>query len=271
MHPFLKLYNISSQFSIFFTILLTLSVNFLIIFIGDEMKHNEMLKTNSILVFEAVNQGYDTIIKLTEHLGLGHATVEKVCTDLVNRKILISEKLKSGAKGRCAFSYSVCRDHYCAYVEESEECFSCILINMSQYAIERFDKRKFVYSVPLSEVISRVDKAITSRDDYTTFCKGIYISCNDDTASLIPPYFKRINKEDFIVNALKSDDKISVFEFPNKCILSIYGNIIHTNAKRRGIEHVFTPDEIFKIKKPFYEEIFLALQMSAFKELKLLI
>lgn len=235
------------------------------------MKHNEMLKANSLLVFGAIKNGYDTILKLTEHLGIGHATIEKICTDLVSRKILIAEKKKLGVKGRCAVSYAVCPEHYCAYIEESNECFSCILINMQKYAIERFDKRKFVVTVPLSEVISRVDRTITAREDYSVFCRGIYIVCTDETASLMPSYFKRINKEEFIVNSLKSDDKISLFEFPDKCILSTYGKVIYTKAKRKGIEHVFTPDEVFKIKKPFYEEIFSALQMSALNELKHLI
>lgn len=232
------------------------------------MKHEEMLKINSINVFNEISNGISTVLEISKRLGISHTTVEKVCDDLTKRKFIKTYTEKQGTPGRRKVKYAVSDLHYCVYVEESKECFSCIFINTELYAIERFDKIKFVYTIPLSEVVQRVVRSITLRDDYKKFCHGVYVSCYEESAPLFPKEFNIINKEEFIANSLKTDNEILLFEFPQKCILSVYGNIIHTNAKRKGIEHVFTPNKIITLKKPYFEEIFSSLKACAIENMK---
>lgn len=235
------------------------------------MKHYEMLKNNSLNVFRAVLDGQNTIQALIDNLNIGHTTIEKICTTLVDKRILSAYTEKRSTRGRPEVKYSLCSNHYSVYIEEDNEFFSCILIDANQYAIDRFDKQKFVYSVPLCEVIQRINSTLLERDDYERFCRGIFIECSDESAKYLPDTFKRISKHELISKAFTKEDEISIFEFPDKCILNIYGNIIQTNAKRKGIERVLTIDKIYEFKKPFYEEIFASLQKITIKEIENLI
>jgi hypothetical protein len=238
---------------------------------GDNMKHSEMHKKNLLSVFCAVLDGDNTLQRLIENLSIGHTTIEKACTTLVDRRILSAYKEMKGISGRPEYNFSLCSSHYCVYIEENEQYFSCILIDANQYAIDRFDKQKFVYSVSLEEVIKRISDTLRERDDFETFCRGIFIDCSDESAKYLPSNFTRIKKYDFIANALKNDDEISIFEFPDECIINVYGNIIKTEAKTKGILRVFPNAQVYVIKKPFYEEIFASLQKITIKEIKNLI
>ena len=120
---------------------------------GDNMKHSEMHKKNLLSVFCAVLDGDNTLQRLIENLSIGHTTIEKACTTLVDRRILSAYKEMKGTSGRPEYNISLCSSHYCVYIEENDQYFSCILIDANQYAIDRFDKQKFVYSVSLEDVI----------------------------------------------------------------------------------------------------------------------
>ena len=238
---------------------------------GDEMKHSEMRKNNSLTVFRAVLNGQNTYQKLIESLNIGHTTIEKVCTSLVDRRILNAYKEHSDSHGRPEFKFSLCTNHYSVYIEEDENYFSCILIDANQDAIDRFDKQKFVYSVPLKEVIARISNTLRERDDFETFCRGIYINCSDESAKYLPSDFTRIDKCEFISNAMMRDDEISIFEFPDKCVINAYGNLINTSAKTKGILRVLPNVKVYPVEKPFYEEIFVSLQMITLKEIEKMI
>jgi len=238
---------------------------------GDDMKHSEMRKSNSLEVFRAVLNGHNTIQCLIENLNIGHTTIEKICTSLVDKRILSSYKEIKDTCGRPEFKFSLCPSHYSAYIEENEQYFSCILIDANQYAIDRFDKQKFVYSVPLDEVIKRISDTLRQRDDFDAFCRGIFIDCSDESAKYLPSDFTRISKYEFIANAMRNDNEIYISEFPDKCIINVYGNLINTDARVRGIQHVFPNATVYTIKKPFYEEIFASLQRITLKEIENLI
>ncbi len=235
------------------------------------MKHDEMLKSNTLNVFRAVLAGHNTIQRLVDNLSIGHTTIEKICTSLVDKRILIAYTEKRAGRGRPEVKYSLCTNHYCVYIEEDEQFFSCILINANQYAIERFDKQKFVYCVSLQEVIERIHTTLLERDDFERFCRGVFIECSDESAKYLPKDFNRISKHELISNAFKKDDEISIFEFPDKCIINVYGRLLSTNAKRKGIERVLCVDKVYEFKKPFYEEIFASLQKIAINALEGLI
>ena len=226
------------------------------------MKHEEMLRINSINVFNEIAAGVDTVSKISKNLNISHTTVEKVCEILIRLKVINAHTESTNSRGRPLVRYSITDKHYSVYIEESNARFSCIFIDANSYAIDRFDKRKFIKYVSLEEVVGRVSRAITMRDDYKRFCRGVFVFCEDESIGYFPKEFTRITREDFIAQYLKTDNEILLFEFPTKCILSIYGKIIHTNAKRKGIEHVFTPDRVLKIKEPFYEEIFESLKFA---------
>ena len=234
-----------------------------------KMKHEEMLKINSINVFNEILNGVDTVSKISKSLNISHTTVEKACEILTKLKVIKSHSENNNSRGRPLVKYSIADNHYSVYIEESEHRFSCIFIDATSYAIDRFDKRKFISYVSLEEVVGRVSRAITMRDDYKRFCRNVFVYCGDESAQYFPGEFTRIEtREEFIAQYLKTDNEIVLFEFPTRCILSVYGKIICTNAKRKGIEHVFTPDRILKIKEPFYEEIFESLKFATLDKIK---
>ena len=230
-----------------------------------------MRKNNSLTVFRAVLEGQNTYQKLIENLNIGHSTIEKICTSLVDKRILNAYKEHSNTNGRPEFKFSLCTSHYSVYIEEDDNFFSCILIDANQDAIDRFDKQKFVYSVPLEEVINRISNTLRERDDFEVFCRGIFIACSDESAKYLPSDFIRIDKCEFISDAMKCDDELSIFEFPDKCIINTYGRLISTSAKTKGILRVLPDAKVYTVKKPFYEEIFVSLQKITLKEIEKLI
>lgn len=231
------------------------------------MRHDEMLISNCTDILRQIINGCHTISQISKGADLSSTTVEKICDILLEKRIIKSRILRTSSVGRPKMEYFVSDLHYCVYVEESENYFKCIFINTNQYAIDRFDKRKFISAVPLQEVVKRVVRAITMRDDYKRYCRGVFVYCNDESAQFLPNDFKRVTREEFISSSLKTENEILLFEFPSRCIISINGRIFNTSATREQIEHVLTPDRILTYEQPFYNEIFLSLQQAALKDL----
>ena len=233
------------------------------------MKHNGMQKVNLFNAFSAICNGCNTSAKLMKSINIGHSSVSNIISRLEELKMInISYQTNpENPHGRKISVFSVSPLNYSVFIEEHKECFSCIFINANLRAIERFDKVKYYSGISLKTVLERVENKIVHRDDFEKHCKGIYISCFDETAELLPDYFTRIVPEFFVAEALKTNNEINLFVFPKKRILSLYGQTIETTASLFDIKKVLNPDKIIITEDEFYEEIFIALQKMTIKKM----
>lgn len=234
------------------------------------MNYNKNFKLICQEIFCLINDGYNTVLNLAEKTDLNPTAITDICKTLSEKGLINMTINKTGAKGRPAYQFSISKDHYCAYIEENKDYFSCILIDITGKAIERINKVKSSL-VDNSDIIERFLRDIKIFDNNRKLCRNIYIDCTDQTASLLSSEFTRIESKEIVVKALKKDEELSLFLFNDECMLNLYGKITKSSANKEFLLNSFNFDKIYEFNAPFYEEIFDAISKLVFEEMKKLI
>ena len=231
------------------------------------MNKEELQRFNRISVFEAILAGENTISAIASKTGLNPFSVKETCRFLIDKGLIYEKADLHSNTGRPPVRFYPTDNHFCAYIEENDDLFSCILIDRLGNAIQRIDKRKNPI-VPIELILSRFIRDIKEFDDERNLCRGIFISCYESTTSLLTKEFERISPEDLIVNALKRDDEISLFIFEGKTILNLYGKISTPFVDTSAIEASIPVQHTYTFSRPYYEDIFKILSVHITSKMK---
>ena len=106
--------------------------------------------------------------------------------------------------------------------------------------------------------------------EFKKYCVGVFGTCSENVAALMPSEFRMISPEQLVIESLSYDDKISVFKLNDLITVSLYGHIynpgkdITVDDLRRTLPSI---DKYIECDGELFLEVFDA--MGAFTEKRL--
>ncbi len=230
------------------------------------MRLSELKHYNYLKVYNSIVQGNDTHLKILKNTGISRYTISEITNNLVERGILEVSVPKRDEVGRRVNKYKASNNYFCVFIDKQEKFFSTIGITTSGSANIRFDYRVDHNGLSSQEVFDEyVMKQITG-DDIFKYCMAIYLINGDDIK--VNNEVIKAKKEDLIIESLIAPEKMILFEFNGKCIMSLYGHIHYTDDDRYTLCNHLNFDEIITLQGDLYYESFNALQVIAMKNIE---
>ena len=187
---------------------------------------------------------------------------------LVDMDIIKRETLPEGRSGRRTNLYSIVDSYHSMFIEQKNNCFSCISIDIKGNVTERFD---FVMSsrFSLKENVKMLFKKFKKKRVFGKYCIGIFAVCDKEVAEFMPSEVMITTKEQIILDCLSERDKMILFNLGNKYVISAYS---HIHYPEKGIAYK-TINKAIKIDKEYnfstalYDGVFLSLSKYSYDNL----
>ena len=236
------------------------------------MEYSDLRKQNTLAIFNSITKGNNTLNAIASDVGISKMTACELTQELIKKNIIKVETIAQGRVGRRPNLYSVIDKYHCMYFEETEKSFCCISIDINGHVIDRFD-HVFRKELSKKENVKLLFQKFRKKRIFGKYCIDVFAVCKDDTALLLPKNVIRTNKERIILTSLSENDKIILFKFGKKLVISAYS---HIHYPKRGvgeitISKVFNIDKIYSFCDELYDGLFLAMQRHSLDKISHLI
>lgn len=229
-------------------------------------------KETKLLVFDTIKAGVNTLDTIAKELKLTKYTVCKITNELTTKKLIKIENHPENYSGRRTNYYSVNESFYSVYIEQKDNCFNCISIDIKGNVVKRFD---FVMNNKQSiiENIKNMLNYLGRKQVFGKYCIKIFINCELKLENLKNDKISFMSKEDIIINCLSDKDKMILFTLNGKNYISAYDHL-HYPQKGIGEKTILKAlhiDKHYTFSDELYEGIFLSLSKYAYDNLHKLI
>ena len=236
---------------------------------GEKMKLSELKHHNYLKVYNSIVRGNDTHFKILKDTGISRYTISEITNNLVERNILEVTIPKRDEVGRRINKYKASNNYFCVFIDKQEKFFSTIGITTSGSANIRFDYRVDHNGLSAQEVFDKFVMNQIKKDEIFKYCMAIYLINGDDLKTNNEVI--KTTKESLIIESLTNTDKMILFEFNGRCVMSLYGRIHHTDTDKYTLSNDLEFDEIITLQGDLYYESFNALQIIATKNIEKII
>ena len=224
------------------------------------MNLNELKRKNSVSIYRAILDGFDTIAAISDETGICQLTVCELANELVSREILDMTKPRRNIRGRRIHHFKPSHKYFSIFIEVQKEFFTIIGISTSGSVIERFDYPLEYEGYSRQEVFdSFVLKRLYSSDNFR-HCMAIYLIGDTGDELVVGEGVTKISKELLIATAFADKNKLKLFDFNGKYIMSLYSHIHHPTVGLTALTKAIPFDEICTYQGDLYFESFEALE-----------
>lgn len=219
-----------------------------------EMRHN-----NAVEVYRAVLNGDNTHSKISKSIGISRLTVCEITNEFVKRDILDIAKPKQDKRGRRTHIFKPSHKYYSIFIDKQERYFSTIGISTNGEATIRFDYPVNYEKRTSDQVLNELVIPRVKNHPSFKYCMAIYLLGNDLDELTVSEDVIKISKEDMIAQALADENKIRVFDFNGKYIVSLYSHIYYPTVSLEALCNALPVDEVLTYRGDLYYECFDAL------------
>lgn len=225
-------------------------------------------KATKIIIFNAIKSGVNTLTSISEKTGLSMLTACRITSQLTKMKLIKCETHPENYSGRRTNYYSINDSYFSVFIEQINNCFNCISIDINGNVVKRLD---FVMSknASLNDNIKRFYTYLVKKRIINDLCLGIFVVCDQSIENLLLKNIQVTTKEDIIINFLSEDDKMILFTLNGKHYISAYGHI-HYPEKGIGektISKTLHIDKHYEFSEELYDGIFLSLSKYTYDNL----
>ncbi len=223
-----------------------------------ELKH-----MNALSVYQSILAGIDTLSGISKETGISLLTVSELANNMVKRELLDISKPKRDKVGRRVHRFKPSHKYFTIFIDKQNQYFSTIGISTNGTAVERFDYPLNYEKRTCQDVLTNyVIKRVKSSPSYK-YCMAIYLLGAENDNFVLDDDIILINKEDLIAKSLVDKNKTILFDFNDRCMMSLYSNIHYTSADKETLCKVFKFDAIYTFRGDLYYEAFEALTRIA--------
>ena len=227
-----------------------------------ELKHY-----NTVNIYNEILSGKNTINSIAKQLKISNLSVCKLANNLAKKKIIEISAPPRDKVGRRCHIYTPSHKYYSIFIDKQQDAFCVIGISTNGKSVLRFDFDINYEGKTAQDVFDNyVLDEIKSNPNFK-FCLAIYLSGINIDEILTDDTVIKASKEEIIVHSLMDKNKIMLFEFDNKLILSIYSHIHYPQADKKSLYDAMPIHELISFTGGLYFETFDALNRITSKKL----
>jgi len=221
----------------------------------------DIRRRNLLKIFKSILNGNDTVKTIHSDTGIGQLTVWECTKTLTEMRLIDVTRPKQETRGRRTMHFSVSGKFYAVYFIEHNENFSCLALNSKDKVVARFEHVKRRDFTTLKDSVKAFCGKIRKIPDFYRYCVGVYGTCSEKVATLMPKSFNLVSKEDLIIEGFSSEDKISLIKINDKITVSYNGRLYNPpdDVDVENIKKVAPIDEYCEYEGELFYGIYDAL------------
>ncbi len=220
-----------------------------------------MLKQhNMINIYKEIIKGNNTISSIAKELNISNLSVSNLTSEMAKMEILKIISPKRDRVGRRSYVFSPTNRYYSVFIDKQAAFFRIIGIATSGRVTERFDIALNHNNNSVQEVFDNyVIKRLKTSPTYK-FCMSIYLSGIDIDEIIVDDTVRKATREELIAESFIDNNKIMLFNFNTKYILSIYSHIYTPTVDIDTLSQSIPIHDYLSFQGDLYNETFDALQ-----------
>lgn len=221
----------------------------------------ELKRKNSITIYQSILDNINTIYAISRTTGISNLTICELANEMVKRELLDISKPRRNVRGRRIHYFSPSHKYFSIFIDIQKDYFSTIGISTSGDVIERFDYPINYEGRDSQEVLTDfVIEHIRNSANYK-YCTSIYLIGDKNNIYTVDEDIIKTTKEELIAYSLADKNKIKLFDFNGKYIMSLYSHLHVPTCSKEQLLKAIPFDEICSFQGDLYFEAFDALQM----------
>jgi predicted transcriptional regulator len=214
------------------------------------MNRSDLKRQNMMLILKAISDKDKSIYDLMSETGISYQNINRILKQLLSAKIIEKHAPVRQQTGRRVIYYKFTNKINCTYIEERQNSFYLISINVFGEVVNRLDY-KIRRNISLEENIHDFLRISSHKYSYNALCVDTLVYCTDESAKLFPDNFKRIDKVNAILEIMSEEDKVVLFNIENKIYVYAYGKplALQENSNIEDIKRVIHIDLEYEFPK----------------------
>lgn len=223
-----------------------------------DLKHN-----NAVLIYKSILNGKNTLSDIAKDTGISLLTVSELANDMVKREILDISKPRRDGVGRRKHVFRPSHKYFSYFIDRQQKYFSTIGISTDGLAVERFDYPLNYEKKTMQEVLDKnVLRRIRTSPSYK-YCMAIYLIGDENDNFVVDSDVIKTTKEELIALSLADKDKLSLFEFNGKCMMSLYYHLHKSDTDTASLCKIIPFDNVYTFEGNLYYDAFESLKRIA--------
>ena len=231
----------------------------------------ELRRHNTLNVYRQILKGRNTITSIARELNISRLSVSQLTSDLINRGILEKITPKRDMVGRRGYIFSPSFNHYSIFIDKQIDSFCIIGIATNGKVKERFDFSLNQDGHTMQYVFDNFVLPRIRRSQNYKYCTAIYLCGIDIDEIKVDESVKKSSITEIIVKAYADSEKITLFDFNGKYVLSLHSHIYYPNATKEEIYKILPVHDYLAFDGGLYFECFNALQILTAGDLEAII